>query len=117
MSVFSSDAKETMLNALTPDRARMHSGDPGTNGTDGALGSLTVCSFGSASGGVRALSTNVDFTGLGTDQTCPWFSVWDNNDGTPVFLGKGAITSGDTQANAAGEFSLTTGTQLLLNDP
>jgi hypothetical protein len=115
--MFSDTAKNTMLDALTADRARLHSGDPGAAGTSNALGTLTACTFAAAASGERALSAAVDFTGLTASQSVTWYSVWNNNGGTPIFLGRGQITSGDVAANAAGEYRLTTACKLDLNDP
>lgn len=115
-SSFSTTAKDAMLDALTADRARLHSGDPGASGTSNQVGSLTAATFAAASSGSRALSAQVDFTGLSALQSVTWYSVWDNNGGSPVFLGRGQITAGDVAANAAGEFSLTTGCALTLSD-
>lgn len=118
MSVFSETAKNTMLDALSVTHLQLHSADPGSNGTDNQVGSAETGTFGSASGGERALSSNVEFTGLTGNQTVTWFSIWDGDPaGTGVFKGKGEITTGDTEANADGEFTLTTGTTLNLNDP
>ena len=114
MSVFSEAAKNTMLDALTANRVRLHSGDPGAAGTANELGSLETATFDAASDGERALSANVEVTGLTASQSVTWFSVW--NSTGPAFLGKGQIVSGDTQANAAGEFTLTTATKLQLTD-
>lgn len=116
-SAFSTGAKNTMLDALTADRVQLHSGDPGANGTASALGTKVASTFSAASGGVRALASQVDFTGLTANQSVTWFSVWRNNGGSPVFEGRGQITSGDTQANASGVYSLTTGCQLTITDP
>lgn len=117
MSSFSTVAKNAMLDALTPDRVRLHSGDPGATGTSNAEGVLTAATFAAAASSARALSSDVDFGGLGANTTITWFSVWDYNSGTPVFLGRGEITSGDLQANAAGQYTLTTATSLQLNNP
>ena len=114
MSVFSEAAKNTMLDALTANRVRLHSGDPGAEGTDNELGSLETATFAAASGGERSLNPAVAVTGLTANQTVTWFSVW--NSTGPAFLGKGAIISGDTTANAAGEYTLTTATKLQLTD-
>ena len=117
MSAFSTSAKNGMLDALTADRIRLHSGDPGATGTSNAEGSLTAATFAAAASSARALSSAVNFTGLGANQSVTWFSVWDNNSGSPLFLGRGEITSGDVAANAAGEYTLTTATELQLNNP
>jgi hypothetical protein len=111
---FATAAKNTMLDALTPNRVRLHSGDPGAAGANNQLGSLTAATFAAASGGERALDAQVDFTGLSAGQSVTYFSVW--NSTGPTFLGSGQITSGDVAANAAGEYSLATGTKLDLED-
>jgi len=112
---FSEAGKNTMLDALTADLVQLHSGDPGAAGTSNALGSKVASTFAAASGGARALSAQVDFTGLTASQSVTHFSVW-KNDTADVFEGSGQITTGDTAANSAGEFSLTTDTELTIND-
>jgi hypothetical protein len=112
---YSTTAKNTMLNALTADRIRLHSGAPGAAGTNNALGAgLSTATFNTSTNSSRALASNVTVTGLAANQSVTHFSVWQNS-GT-VFLGSGQITVGDTQANAAGEYILATGTVLNLND-
>ena len=107
-------AKNQMLDGLTVDRVRLHSGDPGTDGTANQVGSLTAATFAAAASGERALSAPVDFTGLGAGQSVTWYSVW-LNAGT-VYKGKGQITTGDVAANAAGEYRLGVATKLTLSD-
>lgn len=109
---FSTTALNEMLDALTVDRVKLHSGDPGSSGTSNAVSSLAAATFSAASGGSRALASQVDFTGLTANVGVTWFSVWLNS-GT-VFKGRGQITSGDVAANSAGEYSLTTSTALTL---
>jgi hypothetical protein len=109
--------KNAMLDALTADRVQLHSGDPGSSGTSNQLGTKVAATFSAASSGSRALASQVDFTGLTALQSVTWYSVWDNNGGSPVFLGRGEITAGDVAANAAGEYSLTTSCALTLSDP
>ena len=115
MSVFSEAGKNIMLDGLTPDEVQLHDGDPGAAGTANRVGGTDgeeAATFAAASGGERALASQVDFTGLDASQSVTWFSVWE--DGT--FVGKGEL-SGDAEANAAGEISLTTATKLILDDP
>jgi hypothetical protein len=108
---FSTTAKNEALNGITVDRIRLHSGDPGSAGTNNQLGSgLSTASFATASGGERVLSAAVTVTGLTANQSVTWFSVWQNS-GT-VFKGGFQITTGDTTANSAGEYTLTTATKL-----
>lgn len=111
---FAEVAKNQALDGITVDLMQMHSGDPGAAGANNQLGTKVACTFAAAGSSARALSTAVDFTGLGASQSCPWFSIW-LNAGT-VFKGRGQITSGDVAANAAGEFRVTTATSLTLSD-
>jgi len=112
---FSMTAKNGMLDSRTIDRVRLHSGDPGASGTDNALGAgLVNATFSAASSGSRALATNVTVTGLSPNQSVTHFSVWDSSGS--VFQGSGSISTGDTTANAAGEYIITTSTTLSLTD-
>lgn len=111
--MFTDAAKNTMLDALTIDGVRLHSGDPGASGTANQVGDLESATFAAASGGERALSSTVAFTGLTGSQTVTYFSAWNG----ATFVCSAAITGGDTTANAAGEYSLTTQTKLALTDP
>jgi hypothetical protein len=112
---FAVTAKNEMLDALTLDRIRLHSGAPGSAGTDNALGAgLSAATFAAASSSSRALSSNVTVTGLSANQSVTHFSVWTNSGS--VFRGSGTISSGDVTANAAGEYILTTGTTVSLTD-
>lgn len=102
---FSTVALNQALDGITVDRIRLHSGDPGATGVNNALGvGLSVAAFDAASGGERLMNADVTVTGLAANQSVTWFSVW-LNAGT-VFKGRFQITSGDTQANAAGEYIL-----------
>ena len=113
---FSTVAKNEGLDGILVDRIRLHSGAPGASGTDNALGAgLSEATFHAASGGERALNAGVTVTGLAASQSVTHFSVW-LNAGT-VFKGGFAITAGDVAANAAGEYTLATGTKLTATDP
>ena len=116
MSVFSTVAKNAMLDALQPDEIQLHNGDPGAAGTSNRVGGANgeaAAAFAAAASGSRALNADVDFTGLTASQSVTWISVWDDT----VFLGKAAVSSGDVAANAAGAWSATTATALTLSDP
>lgn len=104
-SFFSDNAKNEMLDGGTFNQVRLHSGNPGVNGTSNQVGDPEAAVFAAASGGERYLDDAVHFTGLTSKQEVTWFSVWDS--AGPTFKGAGEITSGDTNANAAGEFTLT----------
>ena len=108
---------ETLLNAMA-DAADLvtvglHSDDPGADGTanevSGGGYARQSATFGAASGGVRTLSEDVEFSGPASGAVT-WFSVWSTG-GT--FLGASTLT-GDQALNASGEYTLTTGTTLTL---
>ena len=106
---FSTATKNTMLDAITMDAIRLHSGDPGSAGTSNALGSgISAATFAAASSGARALSGAVAVTGLSASQSVTYFSVWTTS-GT-VFRGSGQILFGDVAANGAGAYTLAVGT-------
>ena len=96
-------AKNAMLDALTINRIRLHSGDPGASGTDNALGSLTAATFNAASGGSRALNADVPCSSLGASAPVQWYSIW--NSTGPVFHGAAELT-GDAQADSAGNYTV-----------
>jgi len=123
MSVFSTAAKDLMLAGITPAWAVLHTGDPGSNGTSNRIGDDNAttqksCTFAGASGGERALSAPLEWEGasaLSPSQAVSWASFWSDNSGPDVFLGKVELT-GDSAANSAGEFSITTATKLKITD-
>jgi hypothetical protein len=110
---YSTTAKNLMLDALTVDRVRLHSGDPGSAGTSNTIAAagLTAATFAAAGSGERALSSDVDFTGLDASQSVTHWSAWLNS-GT-VFRGSGTIGTGDVTANSAGEYTLKASTTKL----
>jgi hypothetical protein len=113
---FSTATKNAMLDAITFNEVRLHNGLPGAAGTDNELlsGVGQTAVFNAASGGARALNAGVPFTGLTGSAPVTYFSVWTASGA--VFRGSGQITTGDTAANASGEYTLQTGTELQLND-
>lgn len=116
MSVFSTAAKNAMLDALTCDEIQLHNGDPGAAGTTnrvGASNGIAAATFAAAASGSRALNANVDFTGMGDSTSITWISVWESG---VQFQGKAQL-SGDLASNASGEFTVTTATTLDLDDP
>jgi hypothetical protein len=101
---YAESARNLALDAITVDRVRLHSGDPGAAGTLEALGSLTAATFNPAVGGERTLAADVLLTGLGAGQSVTHYSLW-LNAGT-VFRGGFPITTGDLAANIDGEYTL-----------
>jgi len=84
---------------------RLHSADPGSGETS-ALGSGRIaCAFTSDADGDLTLDATVNFTGLGAGATVAYVTLWSaSTSGTRK--GKFAVT-GDSTANAAGEYSIT----------
>ena len=118
MSVFSTTAKNSMLDSLTVNQIQLHNGDPGAAGTANRVGGANgeaASTYDAAAAGSRAVAADVNFTGLAADQVVTWISHW--NTTGPVFQGKAEITTGDVAANAAGEYTVTTATALNLADP
>jgi hypothetical protein len=87
--------------------AQIHSGDPGAAGTSNNLGvarqSITWTS--ATADGDFGLSSSLNFTGLTPGATCSWISVWSATS-AGTWYGNFQLT-GDTVANASGEFSVT----------
>lgn len=116
MSVFSTTAKNAMLDALTCDEIQLHDGDPGAAGTSNRVGSsngVESATFAAAASGSRALNADVDFTSMGDSTSITWISVWESG---VQFQGKAQLT-GDSASNSSGEFTVTTATTLDLDDP
>src|SRR5690606_25703349 len=101
MSSFSVDAKNSMLDGLSPDSIQLHNGDPGESGADNQIGSAESASFSPAANGKRELQSAVQFLGLTPFASVTWISIWGGSD----FIAKSEIT-GETAANASGEFKI-----------
>jgi hypothetical protein len=117
MSGFSEGAKDTALDALTVNQIKLHDGDPGSAGTANRVGDtngIEAATFNAASSGERTVNADVEFTGLDPDQAVTFASAW--NSSGDVFQGSSAVT-GDQAANAAGAFTITTGSKFVINDP
>jgi hypothetical protein len=98
--------------AAATDNARLHTGDPGANGTNNvATSGLEAVTWGAASAGdVSLTGTPIDFTGGAASGPCTHVSFWDGVPGSGgVHMGSYALT-GDQTFNAAGEYSLDSGT-------
>jgi hypothetical protein len=73
-------AKNTMLDALTPTLMSLHSGFPGATGANEIAGgspayARKACTFGAASGGLRATSGVVTFD-VAAATTVRWVGFW-----------------------------------------
>ena len=89
--------------------AKLHTGDPGEDGTANAATETTLkeVQFGAASGGVIALSNAPSWTNVAGTEDFAYVSLWDGSTGpgTDNCLGSGAITA---NAVVAGDtFNLT----------
>ena len=113
---FAEATKNSMLDGEIFDSIRLHDQDPGPNGSVGQVDSgLNPATFSAAASGSRALASDVTVTGLAANQTVTHFSAWTT--AGAVFKGSGTIDTGDTEANAAGEYVLqATNTTLNIND-
>ena len=112
---FSTVALNQALDGVTVDAIRLHSDDPGSAGTDNALGSgIVAATFNAASGSERLLDADVEFTGLGASAAVGFYSLWLTSGS--VFKGGFAMGGGsDATANAAGEYTLKATTTKMTN--
>lgn len=83
--------------------AKLHTGDPGEDGTANAAGNTTrkEVTFGAASGGVISLSNTPSWTSVSTTETYSHVSIWDNSTagnclGSGALSSSVAVTAGDT---------------------
>lgn len=110
--MYSTTAKNAMLDALTPDAVSLHAADPGTTGANEVTGGTPAygrqaATFNAAANGERAMAAAEDFTGP-ANGAVTHFGVWAG----ATFLGGGAIT-GDLAFNAEGAYRLTGATMHL----
>ena len=98
-------AANALRSAIT--HAQIHSGDPGAAGTANNHGAArqAIAWTGATNDGDFGLNSALNFTGLTPGANCTWISVWSaSSSGT--WYGNFQLT-GDTVANASGEFSVT----------
>lgn len=74
--------------------AKLHTGDPGENGTSNAAGETTrqAIESGASSGGVISLSNAPSWTNVSTSETYSHISLWDHISAGNC-LGSGALTT------------------------
>ena len=101
-------ARNQALDGITVDRVSLHSGDPGTDGSNliaaGGKQAATFNAAGAVTDGERHLDADVEFSGMEASQSVTHFGAWLN--AGDVYKCGGQITSGDVAANAAGEYTL-----------
>ncbi len=106
--------KNLLLAASDINTLSLHSGDPGGAGTSNEVSgggyARQSCTFAAAANGARALTANVDFT-TPANQSITVLGFWAGS----TFRGSKALT-GDLLANSAGQYRVTTATQLTLAD-
>lgn len=74
--------------------AKLHTGDPGEDGTSNAAGNTSrqAVEFGAASNGVISLTNTPSWTNVSTTETYSYVSLWDNSTAGNC-LGSGALSS------------------------
>ena len=87
----------------------LHSGAPGAAGTSNVVGSRVAIGSKAVDADGDISWTNTNFTGLTANQSVTHVSYWTASSGG-TFNGSSALT-GDTTANAAGEYSVPTVTE------
>lgn len=86
----------------------LHSGAPGAAGTNNVVGTR-VANTGSVDGDGDITWSNIAFTGLTANQAVAYVSYWSASTGG-TYLGSAALT-GDSTANSAGEYTVTSVTE------
>lgn len=92
---------------------KLHTGDPGSAGTNNAAGETTrkQATFAAASAGAITTSAGLDWTTVSTTETYSHVSFWDASTGG-TFLGSDAldtsrsVTAGDNFSIASGDLDL-----------
>lgn len=123
MGTFSDTVANSWLDAFARNTSyanaavwvKLHTGDPGSAGTNNAATETTrkQATFGSAASG-RAISNTADieWTNVSTTETYTWISLWTASSGG-TFLGRddlsssAAVTAGDTFRIPTGDLDLT----------
>ena len=91
---------------------KLHTGDPGEDGTANAAGNTTrqAVTFGASSGGVITSNADVTWTAVSTTETYSHISLWDNSSagnclGSGALAASKAVNSGDTFTISSGSLS------------
>lgn len=87
---------------------QLHSGAPGLAGTTNAVGTR-VAAAGTVDADGDITWSNIAFTGLTANQAVAYVSYWTASS-AGTYYGSAAL-SGDTTANAAGEYTVTSVTE------
>lgn len=107
---FSDAAMVVAANALRAavTHLQLHSADPGAAGTTAVTSAARkpVTWSAATADGDFGLSASILFTGVAANGAVTWVSGWNQLAAGGTFYGKWALT-GDSTANAAGEYTLT----------
>lgn len=113
---FSTTAKNTMLDALSPSHVSLHDADPGASGTNELSGgsyARVAATFDAASSGARELNADVDVTAP-AGSTVAYVGYWTALSGG-TFLGADPVTSEAFAAEGTYRV-LASGTSLSITD-
>lgn len=100
-------SKDIMLDALSIDTIKLHSADPGADGTLNPVnGATAAVTYGNAANGERDLTAAVDVPISDAGSVVAWFSVW-NTSGTVLVATKQFTGASETYANANGTARVT----------
>jgi hypothetical protein len=91
---------------------KLHTGDPGANGTSNAATETTrkAASFGASSAGTLTSDADITWTSIAGSQDATFFTAWDNvSAGNFLFSGSingNAYTAGDTYVIPSGSLTV-----------
>lgn len=91
---------------------KLHTGDPGANGTSNAATETTrkAASFGASSAGTLTSDADITWTSIAGSQDATFFTAWDNvSAGNFLFSGSingNAYTAGDTYVVPSGSLTV-----------
>lgn len=113
-------ALDDMLDGLDVDGVSLHSGDPGAAGDGNVVKAAVAATFkaaeidGAGPARKRELNAAVNITGATASTAVVNIGLWGSTQ--TVFMGYISRSSGDETTNAAGEYTLTTGTKITINN-
>jgi len=113
---FNATGLDEMANGSTVNKISLHSGAPGVAGDENVVSAAVAATFSAAEADgdnrKRVLASQVDFTGLTPLASVVNIGLWHNT----TYLGYCVRTSGDAAVNAAGNYSVTTGSKIVVGN-
>jgi len=109
---------DALLNGtFDPDKASLHSGAPGVAGDENVVKAAVAATFAAAADNEdgrrkRALSAAVEITGATATTNVVNVGIWSDS----TYYGYAERSGGDAATNAAGEYTLTTATKIVLGN-